>query len=225
MPSEIYFEALYTEQNSNKQVQNVQSKLVDRNWGGGGGAPILHRAHLDPPLVQMSQNINAYCECTKYNRPVLLTYSNLWMFLPPRLRLCLSSFPRVETRFNTQYQNAHANALAKRLSRVVAFIIELYREYESRGRPCHCAAALRSLNRRAEIMFRARVYAYKSVGDIKAFQNNFAFIISTETCFWLKRVSDRTFLGCVYHLSQVRNTFQYPLSKRVKNKRKAFLTP
>ena len=31
--------------------------------------------------------------------------------------------------------------------------------------------------------------------------------------------------GCVYHLSQVRNTFQYPLSKRVKNKRKAFLTP
>ena len=27
---------------------------------------------------------------------------------------------------------------------------------------------------------------------VKAFQNNFAFIISTETCFWLKRVSDRT---------------------------------
>ena len=32
--------------------------------------------------------------------------------------------------------------------------------------------------------------------------------------------------GCVYHLSQVRNTFQYPLSKRIyKDKRKAFLTP
>ena len=27
---------------------------------------------------------------------------------------------------------------------------------------------------------------------VKAFQNNFPFIISTETCFWLKRVSDRT---------------------------------
>ena len=27
---------------------------------------------------------------------------------------------------------------------------------------------------------------------VKAFQNNFVFIISTETCFWLKRVSDRT---------------------------------
>ena len=30
-------------------------------------------------------------------------------------------------------------------------------------------------------------------------------------------------MGCVYHLSQVRNTFQYPLSKPRKNKRKAFL--
>ena len=27
---------------------------------------------------------------------------------------------------------------------------------------------------------------------VKAFQNNFAFIISTETCFWLKRVSCRS---------------------------------
>ena len=61
--------------------------------------------------------------------------------------LCLSSFPRVETRFNTHYQN-----VCKRLSGVVAFIIEFDREYESRGRPRHCAAALRSLIRRAEIM-------------------------------------------------------------------------
>ena len=35
----------------------------------------------------------------------------------------------------------------------------------------------------------------RSVGDIEAFQNTFAFIISTETCFWLKRVSDRTFFS------------------------------
>ena len=35
----------------------------------------------------------------------------------------------------------------------------------------------------------------RSVGDINAFQNNFAFIISTETCFWLKRVSDGTFFS------------------------------
>ena len=29
-------------------------------------------------------------------------------------------------------------------------------------------------------------------------------------------------LGCVYHLSQVKNTFQYPLSKRVKTKERRF---
>ena len=29
--------------------------------------------------------------------------------------------------------------------------------------------------------------------DLKAFQNNFAFIASTEKCFWLNRVSDRPF--------------------------------
>ena len=30
----------------------------------------------------------------------------------------------------------------------------------------------------------------RSVGDINTYQNSFAFIISAETCFWLKRVSD-----------------------------------
>ena len=30
---------------------------------------------------------------------------------------------------------------------------------------------------------------------IYAFQNDFAFIISTETCFWLKRVTDRDFFS------------------------------
>ena len=93
--------------------------------------------------------------------------------------------------------------LLKRVSRVVAFIIELYREYESRGRPCHCAEN----HNRAPLR--------RLVGDINAFQNNFAFIISTETGFWLKRVSDRTFSAfrkgvsnplikqlCVYHLQK-----------------------
>ena len=40
-----------------------------------------------------------------------------------------------------------------------------------------------------------RTCTCRSVGDIKAFQNNFAFIISKETCFWLKRVTDRTFFS------------------------------
>ena len=46
---------------------------------------------------------------------------------------------------------------------------------------------------------------------VKAFQNNFAFIISTETCFWLKRVSDRTL---AVFSSFNRNSFQYPQSYR-----------
>ena len=99
--------------------------------------------------------------------------------------LCFSSLPRVETRFNFHYQNAYANAF---LGLLRLSSISQYREYESRGRPCHCAAALRSLIRRHMPLRRL-------VGDIKAFQKNFAFIISTETCFWLKRVSDRTFFG------------------------------
>ena len=54
-------------------------------------------------------------------------------------------FPKLETRFNTHYQNAYANAFRNTT-------LELSRKYESRGRPCHCAAALRSLTRGAEIM-------------------------------------------------------------------------
>ena len=52
-----------------------------------------------------------------------------------------SSFPRVETRFNTHYQNAFANAFLE-LLRLSS--ISQYREYESRGRLCHCGAALRN---------------------------------------------------------------------------------
>ena len=57
------------------------------------------------------------------------------------------------------------------------------------------ALSLRSLTRRAEIMHVGHTPLCRSVGDIKAFQNNVAFIISTETCFWLKRVSDHIFFG------------------------------
>ena len=46
------------------------------------------------------------------------------------------------------FQNPLSKRVCKRLSRVVAFIIEIYREYQSRGRHCHCAAAWRSLTRR-----------------------------------------------------------------------------
>ena len=66
------------------------------------------------------------------------------------------------------FQYPLSKRVCKRLSRVVAFIIELYREYESRG--SHCAAALRSFTRGAELQRSRRAHALRrSVGDIKAF--------------------------------------------------------
>ena len=60
-------------------------------------------------------------------------------------RLYLLSFPRVETRL----QYPLAKRICKRLSQVVAFINRSLSidEYESLGRLCHCAAALRSVIR------------------------------------------------------------------------------
>ena len=57
--------------------------------------------------------------------------------------------------------------------------ISQYREYDSPGRLCQCGAALRNFIR--------------NTMHLKAFQISFAFITSTETCYWLKHVSDRPF--------------------------------
>ena len=99
-----------------------------------------------------------------------------------RTLVVFPSFPRVETRFNTHYQNAFTNAFRNAFLELLRLSsISQYREYESRGRLCHCGAALRNF--------------IPNTMHLKAFQNNFAFISSTETCFWLKRVSDRPFFG------------------------------
>ena len=74
------------------------------------------------------------------------------------------------------FRNSFRNAFIK-LLRLSS--ISQYREYESGGRLCHCGAALR-------IFIRNTMH-------LKAFQNNLAFITSTETCSWLKRVSDSPF--------------------------------
>ena len=42
------------------------------------------------------------------------------------------------------------------------------------------------------------------------------------SCAPLLILSQVVYNGCVYHLSQVSNTFQYPLSKRVKTKERRF---
>ena len=101
---------------------------------------------------------------------------------------CVYHLSKVRNAFQYPLSKRVYKRLPKRVSRVVAFITELYREYESRGRPC---LSLRS----CIAQFDPRVPLCRSVRDINTFQNDFAFIISTETCFWLKRVSDRTFYG------------------------------
>ena len=79
--------------------------------------------------------------------------------------------------FRNSFRNAFRNAFLE-LSRLSS--ISQYREYGSPGMFCHCgAAALRTFIR--------------NTMHLKAFQNSFAFITSTEACFWLKRVSDRPF--------------------------------
>ena len=93
---------------------------------------------------------------------------------------CLSSFPRVETRFNTHYQNAYANtfrnAFLELLRLSLNYIASTSREEGLVTAQLHCA------------VWPIEHTPSRSVGDIKAFQNNFAFIISTEMCFWLKCV-------------------------------------
>ena len=83
----------------------------------------------------------------------------------------LAVFSSLETRFNTHNQitirNVFRNAF-RELLRLSS--ISQYREYESRGRLCHCSgAALRNFIR--------------NTMHLKAFQNSFAFITSTEACF------------------------------------------
>ena len=105
---------------------------------------------------------------------IISTETCFWL---KRVSNCtLAVFSSLETRFNTHNQIAIRNAFLE-LLRLSS--ISQYREYESRGRLCHCGAALRNFIR--------------NTMHLKAFQNSFAFITSTEACFWLKRVSDRPF--------------------------------
>ena len=107
------------------------------------------------------------------------------------LGLCLSS---LETRFNTHYQNAYANAFRNaflELLRLSSNSIASTSREEGLVTDCSCIAQFDPWSRDHVGCAPLR----RSVGDINAFQNDVAFIISTETCFWLKRVSNRTFFG------------------------------
>ena len=77
----------------------------------------------------------------------------------------LAVFPSLETRFNTHNQIAIRNACRNAFLELLRLSsISQYREYESRGRLCHCGAALRNFIR--------------NTMHLKAFQNSSAFITS-----------------------------------------------
>ena len=77
--------------------------------------------------VKLFQGYNIYyfilCTRIKSNSLALIWHLDCIIIVCHGVRL--SPFPRVESRFNTHNQNAFANAFRKRLSRIVAFIIDL----------------------------------------------------------------------------------------------------
>ena len=121
----------------------------------------------------------AQCKGVSKKLCVYHLYRNMFL-AQTRIRLHLAVFSSLETRFNTHNQitirNTFRNAFLE-LSRLSS--ISQYREYEECQECFHCGAALRNFIR--------------NTMHLKAFQNNFAFISSTETCFWLNCVSDRPF--------------------------------
>ena len=87
----------------------------------------------------------------------------------------LAVFSSLETRFNTHNQIAIRNAFRNAFLELLRLSsISQYREYESRGRLCHCWAALRNFIRNTGVSKQLCVYH-----------------LYTEACFWLKRISDR----------------------------------
>ena len=111
-----------------------------------------------------------------------------------RILGCVYHLSQVRNAFQYPLSKRVCKRLPKHVSQVVAFIIELV----SRERVERNALSLHSCSAQFDPWSRdhvGRAPLRRSVGDINAFQNDFAFIISTETCFWLKRVSDRTFLA------------------------------
>ena len=101
-------------------------------------------------------------------------------------------FPKLETRFNTPIKTC------MQTPSVTSFSSCVYHRTLSWVRVERKALSLRSCIAQFYPWSRGHVGRSplrRSVRDIKAFQNDFAFIISTETCFWLKRIPDCTFFG------------------------------
>ena len=128
-------------------------------------------------------------------------YRNVFL-AQTRIRSHLGCIFLFRNSFQYPLSNRHSKRVSKRLSRVVAFIIDL--------------SVSRVWLARNVLSLRSCITQFiRNTMHLKAFQNSFAFITSTEACFWLKRVSDRPFSEfqkgvsspiikqlCVYHLQQ-----------------------
>ena len=127
--------------------------------------------------------------------------------LPQNTKAAFIIFPKLETRFNTNYQNVHANAfrnvfleLLRLLSTSIAIVWVARKALSLRS----CIAQFDPWSKDHA----GRAPLRKSVGDINVFQNDFAFIISTETCFSRFRSLFSAFLTpsskqlCVYRLQK-----------------------
>ena len=120
-----------------------------------------------------------HCKGVSKQLCVYHLYRNVFL-AQTRFRSHLGCIFLFRNSFQYPQSNRDSKRVSKRLSRVVAFIIDFsYREYEECQECFHCGAALRNFIR--------------NTMHLNAFQNSFAFISSTEACFWLKRVSDRPF--------------------------------
>ena len=116
-----------------------------------------------------------HCKGVSKQLCVYHLYRNVFL-AQTRIRSHLGCIFLFRNSFQNAFRNAFRNAFLE-LSRLSS--ISQYREYGSPGMFCHCGAALRNFIR--------------NTMHLKALQNSFAFITSTEACFWLKRVSDRPF--------------------------------
>ena len=93
-----------------------------------------------------------HCKGVSKQRCVYHLYRNVFL-AQTRIRShfgLVILFPKsIEIRFNTHYQNAYANACRNAFLELLRLSsIYQYREYESRGRLCHCGAALRNFIRK-----------------------------------------------------------------------------
>ena len=116
---------------------------------------ILHEINM---IIVMHPTTFVHCfrvlffsgtHCKGVSKQLAFILSTETCFWPKRVSdRTLAVFSSLETRFNTHNQIAIRNAFRNALLELLRLSsISQYREYESRGRLCHCGAALRNFIR------------------------------------------------------------------------------